>query len=376
MASFSDRMESCVQSLKTPAAICNWLKREGITDVDSVALAATTEAQVDANLSEVAKAAGVEEAKTVGGKVAIKKLWIACRELYDSGKATQSNPGLVDKPIPDEQDRCLKDTWVARHNFVLPDSYCLVETLQGKLWRDFCSTPPRLEVWLIEALRTRSCPAKMPNNLLSIVPGRPAEAMSIIADSVYHPMDFYARVRAFLMTLAYVSVTTPTWFPLQSAIAACEQILGFVMTTYGGKYPPVAFFVEAWASTIHHFSEQIRLTGRSPKEVVENVGAWEHRWRWNAQISTPSQPHPAAAPMEPDKTQKLQSQLDQMREQVKTFQSERDRLRTQNDLLMKGKGGGRDRGEPYSTGSGSNNNRYDSKGKGKGNKGKRSDKRR
>ena len=49
-----------------------------------------------------------------------------------------------------------------------------------------------------------------------------------------------------------------------------------ITSTSDGRSPPVAFHDAAWGTTVHHFSQQLRITARTLKEVVDNVGAWEH----------------------------------------------------------------------------------------------------
>ena len=53
-----------------------------------------------------------------------------------------------------------------------------------------------------------------------------------------------------------------------------------------GMSPPVAHFVAAWATTVHHFSEQVQISGKPLLEFVVNTGAWEHRWYWAAPAGT------------------------------------------------------------------------------------------
>ena len=78
--------------------------------------------------------------------------------------------------------------------------------------------------------------------------------MAVIADGLARPFELYIRIRTFFMTLSYVPVARPSWFPLQMAVQASEQILGHIMCAYEGKRPPTLFLVSAWAATIHHSS--------------------------------------------------------------------------------------------------------------------------
>ena len=99
---------------------------------------------------------------------------------------------------------------------------------------------PQISVWLAGTLRTRSCVDKSVGCQLPIVPGKAAEALEVIADGVARPFELYIRIRALFITLAYLLVARPSWFPLQVAVQASEQILGHIMFTYEGRSPPTA----------------------------------------------------------------------------------------------------------------------------------------
>jgi hypothetical protein len=301
------------------------LHQMGVTTYEEVALMASEEEDVQENFGKIMAAANVAGAKTVIGMINIKKFWVACRKLYNSDKTPQTDSSIVDAHIPLDDEIDIKAKWFGRHTLVLPDAFLLVASNQGKMWRDANATPPQIALWLAEVLRTRSCVDKSVGHQLSIVPGKAAETLEVIADSVARPFELYIRIRAFFMTLSYVSVTRPTWFPLQMAVQASEQILGHIMSTYEGKSPPTHFLVSAWASTIHHFSEQVRLTGRDAHEVIGNAGAWEHRWKWSPSSGSSGSRGGLQQQQYPDNSSKLQSQVDAMKEQVKRFQSQQVR---------------------------------------------------
>ena len=128
------------------------------------------------------------------------------------------------------------------------------------------------------------------------------------------------------MTLAYVTIGKPEWFPLQTALLASEQILNFITSTYEGRTPPVQFLVSAWASTVHYFSEQIRMTERTANDVVGNIGAWEHKWKWSGPSAASAGAGTQAANREPD-NRELQNQIHAMKGQVKRCQQEAEKGR-------------------------------------------------
>ena len=123
------------------------------------------------------------------------------------------------------------------------------------------------------------------------------------------------------MTLSYVSVLDIKWFPLQSAMAASEHVLSFITCTYEGRTPPVKFLVQVWASTVHYFSEQVRITSLTAHDVTSNIGAWEHKWKWSGSQAASSSD--GGRTNEPD-NKELQNKISLISGQVKRMQSEKD----------------------------------------------------
>ena len=84
------------------------------------------------------------------------------------------------------------------------------------------------------------------------------------------------------------------------------------------------FLVGAWASTIHYFSEQVRMTKRSAHDIISNIGAWEHKWKWSSSSAASVGSGGHAGGREPD-NKALQNQIDSMKGQVKRFQQQAGR---------------------------------------------------
>jgi len=220
---------------------------------------------------------------------------------------------------------------------------------------------------------------------LAIVPGKAAVAEEVVLDTVDVAFELFMRIRAFFMSLAHVSILKPGWFPLQSAIMASEQILTYITATYGGRTPPVAFLVEAWAHTSHYFSEALRMQQtRSAAEIVGNLGAWENRWKWTPPTTNESS-GASLSSAQPD-NRNLQLQLDSVKAQLKKHQQAADRaVSWQNNQQQAkkqkgaGDGGGNSNNTQYGNGGGggagrySGNRGYSSGQKKKGGKGNRKD---
>ena len=136
---------------------------------------------------------------------------MACTDLLAADRRHKETPvdPNVEAPIPEPEAVDIAKRWDDRHNFVLPDNQLLIPNQQGKMWRDFHADPHALSVWLGNKLRPRSFLDLPSGNQLAVVPGQTVRAVEVIADDVVRSFDLFARIRAFFMTAAFVSITDP-----------------------------------------------------------------------------------------------------------------------------------------------------------------------
>ncbi len=327
-----------------------WLSDNQIRTCEDFGVMAAEEKDVTPEIIAVAAADGVKFERPMD-KIAVRKLWIACRRVMQGVGTPKS---LTDESvIPEDVDLDMGSAWGKLHGFQLPDSMLLIKTLQCRIWRGVAAVPPQVDVYLAETLRPMSCMDKSLQQSLALVPGKAPEVVSAAVDVVTKPIELWMRVRAFFMTLAYVSIKTPEFFDYQSAIFISEKVLGWVTNTFQGRPAPASFYVSAWAATVHHFSEQVRVTKQTMTNIVGNVGAYENRWL-NYQhpidhhASASSSSSTSSASPNVDLPQRVQEELARLRESTKRFQAERDSARSalrNNQTEGKGKGGGGKKGK-------------------------------
>jgi len=277
---FDKRFGELILAAECPEPFVTWLVNKAkICDLYTYGRLAPTESDVRAEILQPAVADDVKFAN-LGEKACAAKLWILCRAAMSTEVSASLVSTASDAPLTDLQEKSIKLAWMNRHAFALPDGMLLVQTLQGKLYRELVlKATPEISAYLLERLRTLACLDKKSMTLLQVQPGKAAEGIEVISDSVTGPMEVFRRARAFFHTVAYLCIADPSMFDLQTAVTASEKVLNFVQKTYEGRTPPVAFFVQAWAQTIHCFSEQLRMTTcMQLKEIVLNGSLWEAFW--------------------------------------------------------------------------------------------------
>jgi hypothetical protein len=279
-----------------------------------------------------------------------------------------------DAPMPTENPLDIQDVWFRKHDFVLPDAWLLVADLQGKLWRSLRGKQPVIDIILAEKIRQLSAGENKMASTVDVIPGKALEVNQVIYDMVYRPLDLYARLRAYFMTMAYVSIHNPAFFDLQTALYVSEKILGLVTSVHKKQMAPISFYVEAWAATIHHFAEQVRVAKVTLKTAVLNTGSWEHKWTgYTPPLGNGGAPGGGHGQVE--LPQNISNEVEDLRKSVRKWQAENDRKdaeirRLQNSggsQFYSGHGGGSHAERPRSR---SRQNNGGGKGRGNGGGGK------
>ena len=169
---------------------------------------------------------------------------------------------------------------------------------------------------------------------------------TVEVDQIRGPLEVYARARAWFLTMAFVNIRKQAWFSLQSATFASEKIFDLVQQSSGGRFPPVSFYLEAWAATIDHFAETVRISAKTLSDCVANTGTWEHKWQWSPTAGT-------GGGGAVDLPRALAADVDQAALQARQLQSMTDRAAHANRGNVngrvgkghgKGQGGGKGRG--------------------------------
>ena len=272
--------------VKRFATACNlepkfelWLIKESILGLEGVATLAAKEELLERVVLQLV-ATGIKELESIGKQIAFTKFWRKCRTAFDEASKSKSKPEVahsVDQEIPEQDTATIIAAWEVRHNFMLTDTHLLTAFQQGKLWREHLMSPPQITFMDARQMRTRAMINMPTGTLVSIVPGQSVEGVEVTADTIERAFELWLKIRAYLMTLSYVSILKPDWSPYQAALYVSEQLLVFMTDTYRGHSPNVDFLIGAWGATSLFFSETTRVQKKIPAEIFCDVGKWQHK---------------------------------------------------------------------------------------------------
>ena len=243
--------------------------------------------------------------------------------------SSTSKPGesAEDTPLDPSIAVDLKGKFSVMHQIVLPDSMLLVPTLQNKIYWDIVKSQPVITPLLLESIRTMSSSDRPTAQVLKYTPGKAIVGAEVIIDAVDGYGEVYERTEAWFYTVAFCSAANPAFFDMQSALMCSKKIWQLLGMTFGsGQRPPVEFYVGAWAQTVHHFSEQMRLTSASElKPIVMAFASWERFWINFIPSSGSSSSAPVGGNTRVDTSSKLQDEVSRLRTRASELQSQRDR---------------------------------------------------
>ena len=273
-----------------------------------------------------------------------------CRTYLDR-QAKESDIGIsMNAPMAPVTVRHIKDAWFLRHNFNLPNTLLLISQLQARLHRELLGTPRQLSIILPSTMRTLSCTDPGSKQVLVKTAAGQLETQTEVDDQIRGLNELYQRLRAFLFTVSYVTISEPTWFPYQSALNMSEHLFRFFYNRFDGQHAPLQYFTVAWASTCSKMSEAIR-DGGTMADFCAQTSAWEHLWiafrrsgqsRGNGKAGSGSHGIP-------DLPADLADKISRQSDLIARLQSEKDQA---NNRAERGGGGGGGSGKQRGKGKG------------------------
>ena len=165
------------------------------------------------------------------------------------------------------------------HNFELIGDMLVVPSLLKKMWAPLSSNPRAVLEVHAENIKVHSATADKDSiqELRRTAEGE-ARFKEVLLDEIKGHFDLYRRVRAYLWSTAYLCIEFRSWFSFQDALYVSERVLFHINATHQERRPPVAHFVQAWASTLSKWSDSIRTTNVTLNEATKQSAQWEHFW--------------------------------------------------------------------------------------------------
>ena len=376
MAELSRNLKAILEKVGLGEEFRKWLISQDIIETEDFAMLACDESKVETNIVNKVDP-NVPKIKEVGTQVKITKAWKLCRSDVDLADKAKSSSEVSDLEVPLDAitKKSLQTAWQERHNVHLTDGRLLIETLQGRVYREISADPPKFPVLFLEQMRVLSSFERKSHVTLVVKAGEAAKGATVIADCIEGAFEIFIRGRALMTTVAFASIHKYAWFSFSDAEFFSDKLLGFVNQEFKGQRPPLSFFIRAWMYTMQCFSEAVRCNKSSLSDAVRSTATWEHLWTmWVPESSSEIHEGPI---MHAD-SKDLQAEADHFRQMAASMQSERDRAHRlltqaggQSERQQQGRRANKARGgkKGGDNGNGNNGNNNDNNGSRGGNPG-------
>ena len=114
------------------------------------------------------------------------------------------------------------------------------------------------------------------------------------------------KIRAFLSTVAYLTIMEPEFFPFQVAENFSDALHDMILSPMGGGRLSVGQCKVAWKTMIAQMHIKIYQTGATLSSLVENEMFWKHHWAYHSGPGSQG----GGSSQSSDKERRLQSLLD------------------------------------------------------------------
>ena len=271
----SNELQAIFNENGVPTRFIDFLKKHNVTSVHQFASAASTEEKVE---TSVIAASGLKDLE-FGETVAITSAWNACRSQMGNG-ASSSASGTPKQAsgMPEGVEIMLRAKWRGLHGFPLMGSWMVNEDTMTKIYSGLNAGEKSLHVPDIASMARRSDLSQKPNKGTLITESSVEHVEYSLDPCTTHP-EFHLRMRAYLMTIAYLSITNPDWFTLETALITTDFLFEQVNMRPDGKRPTLACLSACYLAMFGEFAKVLQNEGTSLEEWIKNKTNWQHLWK-------------------------------------------------------------------------------------------------
>ena len=325
--SISPDLQGIYTECRIESVAADWLLTQGVSSPLDFALLCPSEDAVAAKILAPVKTAG-HTTDSIQSNLSFVKAWTLCRRaMHREDERVKSGNVQEEAELPQEADKTLRRAWQTRRNFPLGTDRLLTSQLQNKLHRGLSMRPRRLDIFLIEQLRTMGCTERKAQQAMLVQAGQPVRGTEVYDDAARSHFELWIRIRAFFTSIAFVSVNDLDFMTFGGAEHMSDAILRIINQTYNGSLAPVTYYVEAWAQTAKLMSEHVSTNEGMLETFVRAPSSWRHLW---TNFSKPANSNGRQKlHTGPDMDQDLGDEVQKMKERVRDMQSQRDKALAQ-----------------------------------------------
>ena len=212
----------------------------------------------------------------------IRKAWLAARGRLGHGTSVSATPAAVPpRKMPDGAETRLRSVWKSTHGINLTGAWLTTEPVMTLIYLGLHNSNRSLHVPDIATVLRKSSLNQKPAKGTLITDHGIEQLDYTMSPCTNHP-EFWLRVRAYIMTIAFVMIDTPQFFSFESAIDLSDYIFEAINCRPDGRRPGLANLNSCFLAMFGDFAKALQNEGTTFEAWLSFKGNWQHIWRDSA----------------------------------------------------------------------------------------------
>ena len=275
----AEQLEAIYEQFGVPQTLRDFLTANGVTTVDKLAASVSEEARIGPDIIEASGGTGL----TLGDKGSVRLAWSEARKnsgvFSSSGSAaTSASAGQSITKMPAGSEARLRDLWFKKHSFNLGGAWLITEGEMAKVYAGLQATPKYLFIPDVMSI-VRRCDLQQKPKKGQLITEDGVQPMNYtVSPCTTHP-EFFLRIRAFIMTICWLSIATPMFLTYETALDVCEYIFDSINCRPDGKRPSLESLTAVYFAMFGEYAKQLQNQGTVLEDWLLAHVHWQHFWK-------------------------------------------------------------------------------------------------
>ena len=260
-----------------PENFMKWLVTPDVcvTTIRAFAACAVSKEKVD---SDIIDACGLS--LNFGQKVKVRLAWESCLALASSGQGGAASASATATPskLPQGTETMLRKEWKAKHGFNLSGAWLTSEDTMAKIFSALSQEPPSLYIPDVSAIIRRSNLSQKTKTGTLITSEGLQQVDCTLDPCTTHP-EFFLRMRAYLATIAFLTIIKPGFLTLETAIEVTDYIFDAINCRPDGRRPTLASLSACYFAMFSAYAKELQNDAVVLEQWLKNKSKWEYLWK-------------------------------------------------------------------------------------------------
>ena len=263
------------QKFSVPDAFQTFCNNNRCTSVQAFSMTAAKEELIDDKLIDPS---GIQ--LDFGGRIAVRMAWGACRALYDpSNSSAPSSSARSGSKMPDGVEARYRNLWKTAHGFNLSGAWLVHEDLMKKIYDGIIADPMYLHVPDTTTIVRKCNLSQKPTKGTLLTEGGTVEQVDHFLSPSTNLPDLFLRLRAYIMTVCFLVINKPDWFPYERALELTDFLFDSINLRPDGRKPNLACVNSCYLAMFGDYATRLQNERMSLEAWLAQAANWQHYWK-------------------------------------------------------------------------------------------------